>query len=208
MENEYNLLKQQAAQANRLIQANLAQRLRNAGLAEMPLTLQNRIDVGGRGNIGAIDAQQKAMMDYQASLRQQNAANLAAQNLGIEAGRMAFNIARELDESNTMFDMWYQLWKKGKITAKQFKQKTGYDVKEWSRGRSRKSALTLDPNAWFVEQTPSVSDILRQNAVSQYGDIYAGGGARRASNVPDQKTTVPSARGGVADAFRYLRELG
>lgn len=165
MENEYNLLKQQAAQANRLIQANLAQRLRNAGLAEMPLTLQNRIDVGGRGNIGAIDAQQKAMMDYQASLGQQNAANLAAQNLGIEAGRMAFNTARELDESNNMFDMWYQLWKKGKITAKQFRQQTGYDVKAWSR--KRKPDPPLDPNAWFVEQTPSGSDILQQNAVSQ-----------------------------------------
>ncbi len=150
MENEYNLLKQQAAQANRLIQANLAQRLRNAGLAEMPLTLQNRIEMGGRGNIGAIDTQQKAMMDYRASLEQQNAANLAAQNLGIEAGRMAFNIARELDESNTMFDMWYQLWRKGKITAKQFKQKTGYDVKEWSRGSRRRSREPVfDPNAWF-----------------------------------------------------------
>jgi hypothetical protein len=155
MENEYNLLKQQAAQANKLIQANLAQRLRNAGLAEMPLTLQNRIDVGGRGNIGAIDAQQKAMMDYRASLEQQNAANLAAQNLGIEAGRMAFNTARELDESNTMFDMWYQLWKKGKITAKQFRQQTGYDVKEWSRGRPDTNPNT-DPNSWLGgnEQKP------------------------------------------------------
>lgn len=180
MENEYNLLKQQAAQANRLIQANLAQRLRNAGLAEMPLTLQNRIDVGGRGNIGAIDAQQKAMMDYQASLGQQNAANLAAQNLGIEAGRMAFNTARELDESNNMFDMWYQLWKKGKITAKQFKQQTGYDVKAWPK--KRKPATTLDPNAWFVDETPS--------------------------STTTQKTTVPSARGSIADAFRYLRESG
>lgn len=192
MENEYNLLKQQAAQANRLIQANLAQRLRNAGLAEMPLTLQNRIDVGGRGNIGAIDAQQKAMMDYRASLDQQNAANLAAQNLGIEAGRMAFNTARELDESNTMFDMWYQLWKKGKITAKQFKQKTGYDVKEWSRGRSREPVF--DPNAWFVEQTPIPSSMLSPVVPSNANAT--------------QKTTAPSARGGVADAFRYLRELG
>ena len=189
MENEYNLLKQQAAQANRLIQANLAQRLRNAGLAEMPLTLQNRIDVGGRGNIGAIDTQQKAMMDYRASLEQQNAANLAAQNLGIEAGRMAFNIARELDESNNMFDMWYQLWKKRKITAKQFRQKTGYDVKEWSRRRSREPVF--DPNAWFVDEPPIPSSMLVPVVPSK-----------------TKKTTAPSARGGVADAFRYLRELG
>ena len=193
MENEYNLLKQQAAQANRLIQANLAQRLRNAGLAEMPLTLQNRIEMGGRGNIGAIDTQQKAMMDYRASLEQQNAANLAAQNLGIEAGRMAFNIARELDESNTMFDMWYQLWRKGKITAKQFKQKTGYDVKAWSRGRSRKSALTLDPNAWFVDEPPIPSSTPTPSSTP---------------STTTKKTAAPSARGGVADAFRYLRELG
>jgi hypothetical protein len=186
MENEYNLLKQQAAQANRLIQASLAQRLRNAGLAEMPLTLQNRIDVGGRGNIGAIDAQQKAMMDYQASLGQQNAANLAAQNLGIEAGRMAFNTAKDLNESNTMFDMWYQLWKKGKITAKQFRQQTGYDVKAWPR--KRKPDPPLDPNTWFVEETPIPSSMLLP--------------------VVPSNAAAPSVRGGVADAFRYLRELG
>lgn len=73
----------------------------------------------------------------------------------------------------------------------------------------RKQRAASDPNAteqslldkfspssgWdFLDDKPvtekdvrdAISVILRQNAVSQYGDIYAGGGARYASTVPDR----------------------
>jgi len=66
------------------------------------------------------------------------------------------------------------------------------------------------PSGWdFLVEKPvtekdvrdAISVILRQNAVSQYGDIYAGGGARRASNVPARTGGGSGGGGGAGGGF-------
>lgn len=148
--NEYNLLKQQQAQADSAYSANLRQRMSDLGLgAPKSLTLSNNIEMGGRGNIGAITAQEQALTDYRAALGNQNAANLLTQNLQADANKYAFDTANELATANLEYDRWFELWKKRKITAKQFKQKTGYDVSEWPSRRRRPNDGPDDPNNWF-----------------------------------------------------------
>jgi hypothetical protein len=94
----------------------------------------------------------------------------------------------------------------------------------------RKQLAASDPNAteqslldkfspssgWdFLDDKPvtekdvrdAISVILRQNAVSQYGDIYAGGRARRASNVPDRTGGMPTIKDNINRAQQQAEEV-
>lgn len=154
--NDYNLLKQQTADTSNMVGQNLRQRMIDLNIGAAPMTVQNNYDMGGRGNIGTIDTASQAATDYRTALSNQNAASLLAQQYGQQAAVDAYNADKAVADENNMYDTLFALYKKGKLSAKQFYQKTGYDVKAWGgSGGSSSSGANNGTDSWFGDNTPT-----------------------------------------------------
>jgi hypothetical protein len=141
----YGQLKEQAAASRSLEKQRLAKRMADMGIAApQSLTVQNNSMMAGNRDIGDVSRQNQSYTGMQNAMIKQANADAATQAAGITAQMNAAEDAADLEEKMNEFDRYYRMYTAKKITASQFRKKTGMDVRGWGRPRPDK-----DPNSWF-----------------------------------------------------------
>jgi hypothetical protein len=143
---EYAPLRGDAYTQNLLAQKRLKERMANMGLSATggtSGTLENQNAMGLQSNLGSLARQKQKIIDdanSQIALLGQNyatdqstaSADIASQEQTALLAQYEKDRAYEMEQEQIKFDKAWALWQKKKITAKQFKDMTGIDVKTYS----------------------------------------------------------------------------